>query len=584
MGTYIVWIDGINRTNQLIKDGVSITQPTMGIRRCSVKLQSQLYSLGDELLVYVGEKLLFQGDIDKETISNNAEFIVYASDLLTVYHDKNARASGHFEYSSRLTGEDVGTGDNSETAFDLDYPARDGDGTTTDEEKQIEVFLDGALQAISDYTLDGDGGTDGVGLLTFDTAPDTDVIITANYFAIEPAEYSLILKDLMNYYYSGVFDLTNVDDTGMWCSHINLENKQLFECVREIAFRSKHVFWLVPPNYLYFKPKDSVSSGQEIVYGRDISSIKITRDTFTKTKVIINMQTGAVEAGAGERIFVFSSDIITTEKEGDDVADAILDELQDTRIRGEITLSDVRHNLYAGTTIILDAPEYGFEKETIPITQVQFSPLATKLTVGTTVAMIRNRIISDEERLKHMEARGLQWLFTCQSSSQTASGCTGPCEINCQHTCELSCELGACQSGICQTDCQLTEQVACVQTQQVCGTAGVCQANCEAGHGCELLCQSECQSNCQKGVCQTICELSCELACEVSCEYACVVTCELECQLACLTTCELACQNYCESSCQDGCQIKCQKTCESICQIGCEVSQMCCGTIIIVED
>ena len=476
----------------LVDDGLSVTQAEMGLRRASIKLYEQLYALGDELKIYKNDTLLFQGDIDKETIRPGI-FQAYASDKLMILADANARDDDHYEYANE--------------------------------------------------------------------------------------EYSLILKDLLSHYFTGEFDVTNVDATGMTCGHIFLKDKQISQCVQIISQRCRHVLWLEPPNILYFKPKNTVISGYRALYGTNIQDLRVTRDTFTKTKVIIRMAAGDVTRGTGERIVLLSDDTIETEDEANDLADAILDELQDTMIRGEIVLTEVRHDLVAGTTVVLHAPEFGFEEETIRIMQVTYTPFSTKLTVGATAAMVEGKIIDFEDRIQRIEARGIKWLFTCESRTQSAAGCGTTCERDCQIACEAvaSC-VTACQEGACQSICQVNEQIECVKNEQVCGTSGVCQAACEVGHGCEGICQTECQADCQLS-CEVGCETSCLTGCETTCQGACEISCETTCETTCQTTCQTSCQTTCETQCQSGCQTTCETGCETTCQEACLVQELCCGTV-----
>lgn len=93
---------------------------------------------------------------------------------------------GAVKYANRIVGEAVGIGDNADTTWDLDFPAVDELGDVTDDPEKIEVFLDGVLKIpTTDYTLDGDGGSGSVGLITFTVAPIQDAVITANYYAYQ---------------------------------------------------------------------------------------------------------------------------------------------------------------------------------------------------------------------------------------------------------------------------------------------------------------------------------------------------------------------------------------------------------------
>ena len=485
----------------LIDDGFSISQVESGLCRASVKLYEKLYTLGDQLKIYMNNVLKFQGDIDKELVGPR-EFTAYASSLLLVLADENVRAEDHFEYANQ--------------------------------------------------------------------------------------DYTVILKDLLDYYCNGVFDVTNVDTTGMQCGHINLKDKQLSDGVKIIANRSRHVFWLEPPNILHFKEKGTVSSGYTAIYGTNIEDINIVRDTFTKTKVIIRMRVGSVTVGTGSRIAVFADDTITTESEAEDVGNAILEEMQDVQIRGDITLSECRHDIIPGTTIQLMAPQFGFNNEPLMVKSVTYTPYKTRLVIGTLTSMIEGKMIDFEDRIRNIENRGLAWLFMCQAREQTMAVCGTNCEQSCQITCEtISGCVTACQQGACQSACQQSDQVTCLQEQQICGDAGICQAACQAGHGCELGCEKECQASCQtqcqegcQESCQGACEAGCQSVCETTCQGVCLLSCEINCEVVCNVGCEVSCETACETTpCQTGCETTCEATCETSCMIGCEQQTLCCGTI-----
>ncbi len=97
---------------------------------------------------------------------------------------------GAVKYSNRIVLEAVGTGaGGAGQSYDLDYEADDELGVITDDEGKIEVFLDGVLQATTGiYTLDGDGGSGGVGQLTFSGSHDGEVI-EASYYTYQTIGY-----------------------------------------------------------------------------------------------------------------------------------------------------------------------------------------------------------------------------------------------------------------------------------------------------------------------------------------------------------------------------------------------------------
>ena len=411
----------------------------------------------------------------------------------------------------------------------------------------------------------------------------------------EAEAYEDIITDLLDYYLSGVFDVTNVDATGKSAAYLDLTSKPIYECMKIVSQRARFAWWLVPPNYLYFKAIDTVSSGYSAIYGTNIEKIDVTRDNFVKTKVVVvfqlNNRKAFTERGDGSRIVLISDDTINNEADANDLGDALLAELQDIRIRGQITLTEPRFDLIPGTTIVVHAPQFGFSNEVVRIKQVQVTPFSTRISVGTVGAMVDDTLVDFEERLRNIESRGLEWLLSCTTLTQTAPGCAGQCEVVCEHACEAVCEptceavcqsgcqFGSCQTGVCQTDCQLNEQISCVTDEQVCGSAGTCQVACEAGHSCETICQSQCQNYCQTGDCQIGCETGCETTCETTCQDACQTTCQLGCETSCQTTCQTTCQSTCEIYCQTGCETACDGTCEVGCKIGCETETLCCGTI-----
>lgn len=97
---------------------------------------------------------------------------------------------GAIKYSNRQVLEAVATGSGGAgQSYDLVKTASDELGDVTDDPTKVEVFLDGVLQATTGiYTLDGDGGTAGVGQLTFSGSHDGEVI-EASYYAYEAIGY-----------------------------------------------------------------------------------------------------------------------------------------------------------------------------------------------------------------------------------------------------------------------------------------------------------------------------------------------------------------------------------------------------------
>jgi len=400
----------------------------------------------------------------------------------------------------------------------------------------------------------------------------------------ETAEYSTIVTDLLSYYLSGEFDVTEVDVTGKTAIYLDLTSTSLNECLKTCAKRARFTFWLEPPNKLHFKALDTVASGYTAIYGTNIERIDVVRDNFIKTKVVVVFQVNnvkaSVERGTGSRIVLVTDDKINNSADANDLGDAILDELQDIQIRGTIDLVEPRHDLIPGTTVIIHAPQYGFSNEVVRIKAVTYTPLKTRITVGTYGAMVDSTLVSYEERIKALEDRGIEWLLSCTAPMQTAAGCLGACEVKCEATCEVTCQSGNCQAGQCQTNCQLHEQIECVSNEQVCGTAGTCQVACELGHKCETDCQAACQNYCQTGQCQVGCETACETGCETNCQDACQTTCQTACETTpCQTGCQTTCQTTCQTACQTGCETSCDGTCEVGCKVGCEVESLCCGTI-----
>lgn len=406
-----------------------------------------------------------------------------------------------------------------------------------------------------------------------------------NHRLYESAEYSTIVTDLLSYYLAGEFDVTEVDVTGKTAVYLDLTSKPLNECLKICAQRARFTFWLVSPDKLYFKAIDTVSSGYTAIYGTNIEKIKITRDNFTKTKVVVvftvNNVKASIERGTGSRIVLLTDDTINNSNDANDLGDAILDELQDIQIRGTIELVEPRHDLIPGTTIIVHAPKYGLSNATVRIKEVSYTSKKTRITIGRVGAMVEQTLVSYEERIKKLEDRGIDWILSCTSPMQTAAGCDGPCEVKCEATCEVTCQSGDCQAGICQSNCQLVEQISCVTTEQICGTVGTCQVACELGHKCETDCQAACQNYCQTGQCQVGCETACEIGCEITCQDACQDACQVACETTpCQTTCQSTCQSTCQVPCyQVACEISCQGGCQTGCKVGCEVEDLCCGTI-----
>jgi hypothetical protein len=590
MSKYRVTIDGVDVSQKLVDEGFTLSWGDMASKRASVKLYEQLYNLNDELIVYFDDTVIFQGDIDKEFV-RPGEFICYASDQMITLADVIARNVDHREYSLRRN-EDVGTGDNIDTTWELDYPALDRSLAITDDENDIEVFLDGVYVDPADYTLDGDGGTGGVGLITFDTAPGSSVEITCNYNAKEPVQYEVIFKDLLSYYYPGVFDVSNVDDTNKTCFYVDLTDKSIWECLKVLSQRANMAMWLEPPNKLYWKTRDSVSSDFSAIYGQNIKDLSITRDNFVKTRVIVLItlpggRTGEVIVGTGSRTAIVNDDTINNETDATARGQAVLDELQDIQIRGEIELTESRHDLIPGTTCVLNAPQFGFENETLRIKHVNVTPKGTKLSLGLMTAMVEDQIVDFEERIRRLENRGMTWRVACDTSQQTMAGCVVVCEAECQIACETvaGC-VTACQEGLCQTDCQTSLQITCVTGEQICGDEGTCQIACQTGHRCETTCQSQCQTECQtecqsecQQSCQGGCETSCQATCETACQTGCEIVCNTGCETSCQTTCQQSCQSVCETQCQTACEVSCDGSCQVACKIGCQEESLCCGTI-----
>lgn len=97
---------------------------------------------------------------------------------------------GVVKYSNRVVLESVGTGSGGAGQdYDLGYEADDELGVVTDDPVKIEVFLDGVLQATTGiYTLDGDGGTAGVGQINLIGSHDGEVI-EASYYTYQEIGY-----------------------------------------------------------------------------------------------------------------------------------------------------------------------------------------------------------------------------------------------------------------------------------------------------------------------------------------------------------------------------------------------------------
>ncbi len=497
-----VKVNGINVKERMIGPGISITHVEMGAKRASIRLYDQLYNINDELKVWMGDNLVFQGDIDKEHVIPG-DFTAYASDKLTVLSNEVASHEDHREYVN--------------------------------------------------------------------------------------TEVSVIVKNLLDYYFNGVFDQTNIDTTTATVGYLDLTDKPINECMQILAQRARFVYWLEPPNLFYFKARDSISSNYTAIYGTNVENLAVTRDNFVKTKVIVKMRLGKVISGTGTRIAIVADDTIVKEADAQQLADSILDEMQDIRIRGEITLTELRYDLIPGTTVVLHAPQFGFENETVRIKQITYSPFKTRLVVGVMTAMVEDQIVDFEQRIKRMEDRGLSWVVSCDTSTQTAAGCAGPCEVTCEATCEVTCQSGACQAGVCQSDCQLVQQITCVTEEQTCGSTGTCQVICETGHAvCQSACQTECMNDCQLGDCKTTCKLSCqetcqescEETCELACQTGCEVACNVGCEVGCNSACQLGCESTCETTCQEACpETTCQASCETSCKVGCQTEALCCGTI-----
>ncbi|MHA1286260.1 MAG: hypothetical protein ACTSPB_02530 [Candidatus Thorarchaeota archaeon] len=231
-----------------------------------------------------------------------------------------------------------------------------------------------------------------------------------------------IAKDLVDHYFSGILTSNNIDTTtGVNVVRIEFDGKTVGAALEELAKRANCYFYVDNDDDVHFFIAESVSSGKTI-QGTDLSKLRVTDESIRHIKkVIVRGRHRAIQASAGSgypEAFYQDNRIISLE-EAQEVANALKAELDRDRQQIELTLPEF-FDVRPGETLVLNAPDRGFNNETLPIQKVRwiFSPTREKtvLTVGDEQPTL-DSVLADL-------ARGINW----EPSVQIPSGTTFPAD------------------------------------------------------------------------------------------------------------------------------------------------------------
>lgn len=198
-----------------------------------------------------------------------------------------------------------------------------------------------------------------------------------------------IANDLVDHYFSGILTSVNIDTTtGVTVTHIEFDTKTIGAALEELAKRANCCFYVDNSNDVHFFIAESVSSG-ETIQGTDASGIRVTDASIRHVnKVIVRGRHRAIQAtsGSGYPEKFYQDNRITSIGEAQEVADAFKTELDKDRQQTRITLPEFIE-VRPGETLVLNAPDQGFNNETLPIQKVRWvfsspSKEKTVLTVG----------------------------------------------------------------------------------------------------------------------------------------------------------------------------------------------------------
>lgn len=215
---------------------------------------------------------------------------------------------GKVKYSERKVLEAVGTGNDALVDFDLGYAAVDELSVVTDVATDIEVLIDGVIQTpTTDYTLDGDGGTAGVGQITFVVAPSAGEVIEASYYAYQTIGYIQSVGISQNNNVEAIRELGNRAPVELKAGNIDI-SLSMSRCFIDLGLIAVSVHeisatrgWLVVEDFdIEVYPKGTTATyplfivrGKFNTHGFDLAQDGIAMDTVDMVGKTIELTTAS---------------------------------------------------------------------------------------------------------------------------------------------------------------------------------------------------------------------------------------------------------------------------------------------------
>ena len=213
-----------------------------------------------------------------------------------------------------------------------------------------------------------------------------EVILDKDHRVYTNMDAGAIVKDLVNYYFSGVLTSNNVNtSTGTTIDRIDGYGKTVGDMIEELAERAGCCFYVDNSDDVHFFLEGAESTGLTINES-DVNELRVSEWGESIGKVTVEGRYGfSASAGSGQpHIYVHDRRIRST-TEASSIAQALLNLYNQTRKSAEMRLYGF-WNLKTEKTVIVNLPNDGFNNTTETIRRVQWDfqgkTCFTTVTVG----------------------------------------------------------------------------------------------------------------------------------------------------------------------------------------------------------
>ena len=199
-------------------------------------------------------------------------------------------------------------------------------------------------------------------------------VLDTNHDDYTLQDAGVIVKDLIDYYFSGILTSSNVNSsTGTTITNIDGFGKTVGDVIEELADRSGCVFYVDSVNDMHFFVSGAEDSGLSITTDKVFNVKKFTKGEEINKVIIHGRDDVSGTAGSGYPEKYVYDRRISSNTEATELAEALLNKFQNARVSADIyTYGFYRLHTEQAITVNLPADGYNDSLETVKRIQYSF--------------------------------------------------------------------------------------------------------------------------------------------------------------------------------------------------------------------